>query len=255
MITVEDISFSNNRGRRLAGRIYRSENADDAGIIFSHGLFSSKDGYKITRIAGDIAATKHPVMAFDFSFAGESAENIAELSILQEVEDLASAVAFFKERGIKRIHLMGSSMGAAVSILFAARQDPSLESLILIAAPVDIQALLTGATDIDDVSTLLPDGKTSVEGIIINNSFFLEIPGIDMIEALTAIRVPVLAIHGGRDTVVDPQNVGLLEDNLSTFTKTVIIDDGDHNLTRDSDIQFIKDTIINWLMEEYQAYA
>ncbi len=255
MISVEDIFFNNNAGRRLAGRIYRADNADDVGIIFSHGLFSSKDGYKITRIARDIATTKHPLMAFDFSFAGESGNNIANLSILQEVDDLASAVAFFKERGIKRIHLMGSSMGAAVSILYASRQDASIESLILIAAPVDIQALFTRATGIADVSTLPPDGNTSVEGIIINNSFFLEIPRIDMIEALTAIRVPVIAIHGGRDEVVDPMNVGLLEDNLSTFTKTVIVDDGDHNLTRDTDIQFLKVTIINWLMEEYQAYV
>ncbi len=255
MISAEDIFFTNNLGRRLAGRIYRSESYDDTGIIFSHGLFSTKDGYKITRIAGDIAATGHRLMAFDFTFAGASGGDIAALSIIQEVEDLAAAVAFFKTRGIQKIHLMGSSMGAAVSILYASRQDPSIESLILIATPVDIQALFTRATGIDDVTLLPPDGMTTVEGIAIKNAFFLEIPGIDMAGALAAIRVPVLAIHGGRDTVVDPVNVALLEDNLSTFTKTVIIDDGDHNLTRDTDIRFLKKTIIAWLVEDYQGYA
>lgn len=255
MISVEDIYFNNNRGRRLAGKIYRSENAGDAGVIFSHGLFSSKDGYKITRMAGDIAETKHPLMAFDFSFAGESGEHIADLSTLQEVEDLASAVAFFKERGMKRIHLMGSSMGAAVSILYASSQDPSIESLILIAAPVDILALFSRATGIADVATLPPGGMTTIEGIAIKNSFFLEIPSLDMIRAVAGIRAPVLAIHGGRDTVVEPGNIGLLEDNLSTFTKTVIIEDGDHNLTRDTDIRFLKDTIIAWITEEYRTCA
>ncbi len=255
MISVEDISFPNNLGRRLAGRIYRSDDADDTGIIFSHGLFSSKDGYKITRIARDITETKHAVMAFDFSFSGESGGNIEDLSIIQEVEDLASAVAFLKERGMKRIHLMGSSMGSAVSILYASRQDPAVESLILLATPVDIHALLVKATGLADVSSLPPAGMTSIEGISIKNAFFLEIPKIDMPGAINAIRVPVLAIHGGRDTVVEPRNIDLLEDSLSTFTKTVIIDDGDHNLTRDTDIQFIKDTIISWLTEDYMFYA
>ncbi|HNW27229.1 MAG TPA: alpha/beta hydrolase [Spirochaetota bacterium] len=255
MPSVEDIYFTNNAGRRLAGRIYRPDKAGDAGVLFSHGLFSSKDGYKITRMADDIAATGHPLMTFDFSCAGESGGSIADLSTLQEVEDLASAVDCFRERGMKRIHLMGSSMGAAVSILYASRQDPSIESLILIAAPVDLQGLFTKATGIADVSTLPTDGMTAVEGIGLKNSFFLELPRIDMIRALNDIRVPVLAIHGGRDSVVEPRNVDLLEENVSTFTKTVIIDDGDHNLTRETDIRFLKDTIINWLQDEYCAYA
>ncbi|HRT76402.1 MAG TPA: alpha/beta hydrolase [Spirochaetota bacterium] len=255
MAPVEDIYFTNNAGRRLAGRIYRSDKAGDAGVLFSHGLFSSKDGYKITRMAGGIAATGHPLMTFDFSCSGESGGTIADLSILQEVEDLASAAACFRERGVKRLHLMGSSMGAAVSILYASRQDPTLESLILIAAPVDLQGLFTKATGIADVTALPPDGMTTVEGIALKNSFFLELPRIDMIRALNDIRVPVLAMHGGRDSVVEPRNIDLLEENLSTFTKTVIIDDGDHNLTRETDMQFLKDTVINWLMDEYCAYA
>jgi pimeloyl-ACP methyl ester carboxylesterase len=255
MIAVESIAFSNNAGRRLAGRIYRDDKAGDTGIIFSHGLFSNKDGYKITRMADELAATGHPLMTFDFSCAGESGGSIADLSILQEVEDLASAVGYFKGRGVKRIHLMGSSMGAAVSLLYASRGDPAIESLMLIAAPVDILAIFTGATGITDPSALPPDGMTSVEGISIKNAFFLEIPGINMVEAVRKIGVPVLAIHGGRDAVVDPRNIDILEENLATFTKTVVIDDGDHELTRDNDIRFITDTVINWLADEYIAYA
>lgn len=248
---IEDISFTNNEGRHLAGRIYRSAGAGDTGVIFSHGLFSSKDGYKITRMAGDIAASGCPLMTFDFSCAGESGGAIADLSILQEVEDLASAVAFFRLQGMSRIHLMGSSMGAAVSILYASRQDPSVESLILIAAPVDLAALLADGAGISGLEALPPEGTTLIEGIPIKNAFFKEASAIDMEKALRAIHVPVLAIHGGQDRVVQPRNVDILEECLSSFTKTIIINDGDHNLTRDADIRFMKDTIISWLTEDY----
>jgi putative redox protein len=255
-MTVEEIKFENNLSQRLAGRIYRPDTPGNIGVIFSHGLFSSKDGYKITRLAEDIVSSGHSLMAFDFSFSGESEGNISDISLLQEVADLAAAVRFFKDCGVEKIHLMGSSMGAAVTLLYASRGDPVISSLILIATPVDIRALFLTSAGIADVESLPENGMTEIEGIPIRNSFFREVSKIDMRDVLEKIRVPVLAIHGGRDSVVDPKNVGMLEDGLETFVKTVVIDDGDHNLTRDKDLRFLKDTILNWLTDEHMtAYA
>ena len=42
---------------------------------------------------------------------------------MQEVNDLKHAADFFIEYGIKNIHLMGSSMGGAVSILYASQTE------------------------------------------------------------------------------------------------------------------------------------
>ena len=142
---------------------------------------------------------------------------------------------------------MGSSMGAAVTLLYAARGDESIRSLILIAAPVDLRTLMLSGAGITDIRSLPEDGMTAIDGIPIKNTFFREIDRIDMTAAVSAIRVPVLAFHGGQDPVVDPRNAELLEELLVPFTKTVIIDDGDHNLTRDIDIRLMKETIIEWL--------
>ena len=256
MMTIEHIQFDNNLNQRLSGRIYKPGNPGDTGIVFSHGLFSSKDGYKITKLADDIVSTGHALMTFDFSFSGESEGHISDLSALQEVEDLASAVRFFKDSGIKKIHLMGSSMGAAVTLLYASREEPAVESLILIATPVDIRTLFLSSAGITDIESLPENGMSAVDGIPIRNSFFREVSEINMREAIKKIGVPVLAFHGGRDTVVDPGNILLLEDDLRTFVKTVVIDDGDHNLTRDIDICLMQETIVRWLTEEYMiAYA
>ncbi len=246
----ENIRFKNNRGRLLAGRIYRPERPCGAGVIFSHGLFSSKDGYKITRLADDIAAAGYALMTFDFSSSGESGGDLCDLSVLQEVEDLSAAVAHFKASGVNAIHLMGSSMGAAVTLLYAARGDAGVRSLVLIAAPVDFRNMFPDIPGACDPASLPEDGMTAIDGINIKNSFFREIAGIDMEETLMKVRVPVLAIHGGRDAVVDPRNTGILEDLLPVFLKTVIIEDGDHNLTRDADIRVIKESLIGWLSEE-----
>jgi len=253
---IEKITFANNLNQDLAGRIYRPDKPGDIGVIFSHGLFSSKDGYKITRLAEDIVLSGHTLMAFDFSFSGESGGRISDISVFQEVEDLAAAVRYFKESGIKKIHLMGSSMGAAVTLLYASSGEPAISSLILIATPVDVRALFLTSIGIADAESLPENGMTEIEGTPIRNSFFREVSAIDMRSALRNIRVPVLAIHGGMDAVVDPKNVDILEDGLETFIKTIIIDDGDHNLTRDIDLRFLKDTIVGWITDEYMtAYA
>jgi len=97
---VEDVNFKNGRGQSLAGRIYREEAASGSGVIFCHGMFSNKDGYKITRMAGDIAAAGFTLLTFDFSFTGESGSAISELSIIQEVDDLECAVEYFRRYGI-----------------------------------------------------------------------------------------------------------------------------------------------------------
>lgn len=244
----ENIRFNNNEGRALAGRIYRPERPGTAGIIFSHGMFSSKDGYKITRLAGDITAAGYTLMTFDFSSCGESGGELSDLSVLQETEDLAAAVRCFKDTGIDAIHLMGSSMGAAVTLLYAARNDEAIRSLILIAVPVDFKNMFPEITAA--VASLPEDGMTTLDGVRIKNSFFREIAGIDMDDTLARVRVPVLAIHGAKDTVVDPRNTDILEEGLAGFVKTVVIDDGDHNLTRDADIRILRDTILGWLSEE-----
>lgn len=246
MIT-ESVAINTGRGRSLAGRIHRPGTAAAAGVIFSHGLFSTKDGYKITRLRDDIVSAGFILMTFDFTGAGESPGHISDLSLLQEVEDLASAVNTLENRGVERIHLMGSSMGAAVTLLYASRRNPRIGSLMLIATPVDIEGLIFSAAGISDIEALPVDGTTTVQNIPLKNTFFHEIKKIRMIEAVRNISVPVLAIHGGCDAVVDPSNIILLKENLQAGLNSVIIPDGDHNLTRDSDIRAIRDAVIPWL--------
>lgn len=246
-----NLSFRNNRGWLLEGRLYGPATGAAAGIIFSHGLFASKDGYKITRLAEPIADAGYALLAYDFSYAGNGARPVMELSIEQEVADLAAAAACFRaETGLDRVHLMGSSMGAAVSLLYAGRggaAGAAVASLITIAAPVDLRRLFVDGAGIADPRALPSEGVTALEGIPINNNFYKEAAAIDVAAVLGAIRAPVLVIHGGRDAVVDPANAVAIERGVAGPCTVRLIDDGDHALTRDSDIALIRDAVIEWM--------
>ncbi len=248
---TEKVFFSNSRGARLSGRIYSAEGGENKGVIFCHGLFSTKDGYKITRMAESLVDAGFRVLAFDFSYAGESEGSIAEISLIQCVRDIAGAAEFFRGRGVSEIHLMGSSMGAAAAILFCAGQKPSPVSLISIAAPLDLTGLLTGNSPISDPLDLPENGQTLLEGFLINNSFFREIAAIDMKAAVRAIDCPVLLIHGKLDTVVPFANALEFASALKTPFRALYIEDGDHNLTRDRDIERLRTEVSGWIRGGY----
>ena len=245
-MNTENFTFRNRGGLDLSARIYSPEKPTGKGVIFSHGLYSSKDGYKITKMADGIVNLGFTLMTFDFTFAGESPGNISDISVMEEVSDLLSAVDVFMGRGVSEIHLMGSSMGAAVSVLAVSKSEEKFKSLILIATPVDLLGIIPDMTP-GQVDLLELHGYTSVQGIRLKNSFFRELRDIDMIGAVRNIRSPVLLFHGGMDEVVKFRNHEIFLENITTETKPVVITDGDHNLTRESDIDFMMKRISEWL--------
>jgi uncharacterized protein len=245
-MNIEKIFFLNNKSQKIAAKIYKGTPASTAGVIFSHGLFSTKDGYKITHLAEDIVNAGFTLLSFDFSFVGESGGNISDLSILQEVDDLNAAFFFFHKYGIKNTHLIGSSMGALVSLLFSSILGDKLCSQTLIAAPVLLREIVQKMAGVD-VGSLPENGQTIVDGMSINNQFFKEGMKIDIDRALTNTIVPTLIIHGGKDEVVPVTNASALIKTITCEKRIVLIEDGDHNLSRDSDLKILRNNILEWL--------
>ena len=241
---IVNFTFLNSRNIELAGRIYKKNSL--SGVIFSHGLFSSKDGYKITKMAEAIVNSGFTLMTFDFTFSGESPGSIKDISIEDEIDDLKCAINYFKGTGIEKIHLMGSSMGAAITILTASLNIFRIESIILIATPLSFKKLIPEFTE-NDIHSLNPDSFTEVDGVLVNNHFIKEIFNINMTGAVKKINIPSMLIHGQQDSIVDIDNLYLYIQNCPSDCSYFIIEDGDHNLTRESDILKISEKVTDWL--------
>ncbi len=249
IMNITDIRFSNNKGLTLAGRIYSGDSPSKNGVIFCHGLFSSKDAYKLVQMSHGIVAAGFNVLSFDFSFAGDSGGDFSDFSILQEVEDLRSAVRFFLDTGITNLHLIGSSMGGVVLLLFASESFPQIKSLSVIATPVKLYELLGKLTNISDFGALPVDGMTPIDGVKVKNTFFREVLSIDMINHMAKIKTPVLILHGEHDDVVDFSNAHLISQSIPAVQRVVLVQDGNHHLTRPSDIRILQHNIISWMLQ------
>ncbi len=229
----------------LAARWYHGDESNGKAVIFSHGLFSTKDGYKITRLADSITSAGFSLLTFDFRYSGESGGEIADISVMREVDDLSAVVAWVRKEGFDEIHLMGSSMGAAVTLLYCGRGGGAA-SIITIAAPIDLISILP-VMERNEALSLDKDGYTDIEGIKIRNTFFRELAQIDITAALGSIKIPLLAIHGACDRVVPAAQGELLSRRYGGEVRYVLVEDGDHNLTRDKDLELIREEVIFWL--------
>lgn len=242
---TESFYFNNAAGSRLSARLYFPEKETKRCVIFCHGLFSNKDGYKITRLADDIVEAGFALFTFDFSCVGQSDGEMENLSVLQEARDLESAVEWCRNRGFEELHLFGSSMGALVCLLYAQTCIEPIASISLIAPPLNLQGLYETAAGIGDLNALPDDGKTCIDGISLKNAFFKEALAIFPEDAAQSITVPVLIIHGAKDEVVDVTNAYRLMQLLKGTRTLTVIGDGDHNLTRAEDIQVIKRELLH----------
>ncbi len=244
-MNIDNFSFKNSLGQELAARIYYKGRNNKRGVVFSHGLFSSKDGYKITKMAEYIVNAGYSLMTFDFTYSGESPGDIIDISVIQEVDDLCRAVETFRGMGIENIHLMGSSMGGVVSILAGSKEDMSPESVILIATPLKFDGLIPA--DIQDNKN--EEDDIYISGIPVKKKFITELKSLDVASAVEKIDSPVLLIHGKLDEVVSYKDFEAIKGLVKSQCNSLLIEDGDHNLTEEKHLNIIKEKVVNWLGE------
>ena len=137
MQAEERVAFASRRGNRLVGVVHTAAGegaaGSPAGVILCHGMESTKDGAKQRLLGERLSRAGMSVLRFDFSYVGESEGEFADLTFRGEVDDLVGAWNFFGTRVGGPIGLLGSSMGGAVALLFAA-EEPRVRALATIAA-------------------------------------------------------------------------------------------------------------------------
>ncbi|HTU01351.1 MAG TPA: alpha/beta fold hydrolase [Candidatus Sulfotelmatobacter sp.] len=112
-------------------------------LVTAHGLGSSKDSDKYVLIAEEFSRAGIAVCRFDFRGCGESGGTFAETTVSEEVADARAVVEAMRRHPALdgRIVLLGSSMGAYVS-LYVAQQDPAILAIAAWACPADLDDLV-----------------------------------------------------------------------------------------------------------------
>jgi len=170
---------------------------------------------------------QHRTYALDLWGFGDSDKSTKRHGVEKYVDLLK---AFMDELGVAPAALVGHSLGATVAVKFALANPNRVTKLMLVSLPVVGEAinqrlfttgstsrlgrLLGGRWPVDHEEVLAEAEKASESVIALTVQACAE---LDLRESLRQIKVPLLAVYGEKDNLVDPAQARLLEDTASNI--------------------------------------
>ena len=196
---TERIEFENCRGQRLVGELHGTPDA--RAVICCHGMLSWRGGTKHVFLAELLAERGIAALRFDFAGRGDSDGSLFDLSYSNNMEDLYGAVEALAGRGVERLGLFGSSMGGAVALLAAAREERvvAIATLAAVAHPELV-------AERHDADAFRERGYIETAEGRIGRGFYDDALSHDVCAAVRVLRAPLLVLHGDRDEVVPPSD-------------------------------------------------
>lgn len=203
-------------GYRISGRFHPPATEPPWRLVVNtHGLFSSMDSEKHTRVARELSEFGFAVAVFDCQGTGLTGGLITRTTLSGRVEELQAVRDHFLADGriSGRPILMGSSFGGSSSLLAGARDGA--KAVVSWSAPCDYSALEDHRDDLEE----------PMEDIFFEDLAAQRIP--EEVRGLT----PVLVIHGEKDETVPVDQAFTLAEVLGPDTRLVVIKGADHSLT------------------------
>lgn len=212
-------------------------------VIIGHGVTGNKDRPWAEGLAKAIEAAGMNALRFSFAGNGESEGDFKDCTISKEVKDLKSIVNAAEDEGYHRICYIGHSMGAAVGVLSASK-DERIQLLVSLSGMVHTKKFCE--TEFGDQKP----GKGCMwedEECPLSQAFVDDMNKIDNVLAKTEkIEVPWLIVHGDADDVV-PVEEGREIFAAAYEPKDLVILEGVDHVYSDAGLDKMIEAVISWL--------
>jgi pimeloyl-ACP methyl ester carboxylesterase len=138
------VSFTTSDGVQLAGRVFGPSGAT-AGVVLAHMLPADQSSW--FEFADRLGRMGYRVLTFDargYCPGGVAGCSEGSKAVSENGVDVAAAVSYLKGEGIKRIGLVGASMGGTASLVVASSPDKAVDAVVTLSAPDSIDGLVAG---------------------------------------------------------------------------------------------------------------
>jgi len=197
-------------------------NKTNKAVIITHGYpFDKNNIIQATYFL----ASRFNIFLFDFRYFGES-EGRYTTAGYKEVNDFLAAVQFLKDKNFTNIGAIGFSLGAAV-ILRA--NSPDIKAIVSDSSYANLDKMV-------ERSYYIFPGIFKLPFVYLTRLYariFLKINTKDMspLNDIKKIKVPILFIHGEKDTQIPLENTLLLyEASNKNKTKLWVVPKVDHGM-------------------------
>jgi pimeloyl-ACP methyl ester carboxylesterase len=244
---MTDFSFLTTAdGRTLA---YRHRPGAGPTLVFLPGYRSDMEGTKALALDAWAEAQKRAVLRFDYGGCGSSPGDFEAQTLALWLGD---ALAMIDQVAAGPVVLVGSSMGGWLMLHAALARPALVKGLVGIAAAPDFTGW--GFTEAQKM-TILREGRL-VEPTpygdtpsVTTRAFWQSGEALRLMHAPLTIDCPIRLIHGQADPDVPwTWSLEIARQVRSADVQVALVKDGDHRLSRESDIALMLATIAT-LME------
>ena len=235
MIDIQHLETGS--GHRLA---YRHRSGNGPTIIFLPGYMSDMEGGKATAVDAWAEAQGRAMLRFDYAGCGKSEGDFGAQSLAGWRDDV---IAMIDQVARGPVVLIGSSMGGWVMLLAALARPDRVRGLVGIAAAPDFTSW--GFTDAQK-EMIRRDGRLEEpspygeQPYVTTRTFWESGESLLLLGQEIGIDCPVRLLHGQADADV-PWSISLqlMETLRSADVQACLIKDGDHRLSRETDIALL----------------
>lgn len=139
-----EVTFPSADGVELAGRVFGPDDAT-AGVVLAHMLPADQSSwFDLADRVGDLG---YRVLTFDFRGycpGGDAGCSQGTKQVSAIWQDVQGAVDYLEGQGVRRIGLVGASMGGTASLVVGSRPDEAIRAVVTLSAPASIQGLVAG---------------------------------------------------------------------------------------------------------------
>ncbi|MCD6300840.1 MAG: alpha/beta fold hydrolase [Staphylothermus sp.] len=150
-------------------------------------------------------------LRFDFRGHGESEGYQREFSVIEQILDIKASIKEISKIWKGPISIIATSFGAGATIIYTALYGSRINTLILISPVIDYVATFLKPTtpwtkeefSKERMKTLETNGYLELNGTFdIGAKLVEELKLIKPYEYIKMLKIPVLTIHGDKDTMV-----------------------------------------------------
>lgn len=249
-MSIKYISVNNRDNQRTIAYCHDVPDNSHCSILWLSGYCSVMDSTKANAIAEYASEHQIEMIRFDYSGLGKSS---GDFSIANFSDWLDEALAVYQQIKSRPTIIIGSSMGAWLSLrlteVLADCHSPSPKALLLLAPAIDFtHEILLKALPQEFLKALSQEGKIEIpseydlESLTFYQQFIEDANRHRLFNRPATIDVPVTIIHGKQDKDI-PFDLGLKASQHFRNTQLIAIEDGEHRLSRTSDIHLILNTL------------
>ncbi|MBI2545858.1 alpha/beta fold hydrolase [Candidatus Woesearchaeota archaeon] len=240
-LQYENVSFESRDSLLLKGWYIPAEDPKGT-IIIAHGWGASKES--MLKYAKLLNRNGYNTFLFDFRGFGESQGNFTSLGYYERYDVLA-AVDYLRTRqdvDVRKIGVLGFSMGCAASIL-AAREERPFRAMVLDSCYTSINQNAARRMEKASIPKQFANSVTLMGSLVQGFNAFNLAP----IKYIDEVHSPLLIMHGSRDEFVSVEEITEMYSRAADPKELWIVEGGKHVGLHRQDSNKYEENVVSFL--------